>query len=164
MFVAAVSTSATLMGAARRLRDTWPGIRVVAVDAQGSVIFGGAAEQTSLPGIGSSRTPELLCEDEIDEVLYVDDFDSARGCRELLRGEGILAERLVRRRDRGGAAGRRDAAADRARRDRAAGPRRALHGPRLRRRLGRGAPTRDARRRARGGAARPAAVALTPTP
>jgi cysteine synthase A len=23
--------------------------------------------------------------------MYVDDFDSARGCRELLRGEGILA-------------------------------------------------------------------------
>jgi 2,3-diaminopropionate biosynthesis protein SbnA len=91
VFVAAVSTSATLMGAARRLRDAWPAIRVVAVDAQGSVIFGGPASRRSLPGIGSSRTPELLCEDEIDEVLYVDDFDSARGCRELLRGEGILA-------------------------------------------------------------------------
>jgi 2,3-diaminopropionate biosynthesis protein SbnA len=91
VFVAAVSTSATLMGAARRLRDAWPAIRVVAVDAQGSVIFGGPASRRSLPGIGSSRTPELLCEEEVDEVLYVDDFDSARGCRELLRGEGILA-------------------------------------------------------------------------
>jgi N-(2-amino-2-carboxyethyl)-L-glutamate synthase len=119
VFVAAVSTSATLMGAARRLRDAWPAIHVVAVDAQGSVIFGGPASRRSLPGIGSSRTPELLCEDEVDEVIYVDDFDSARGCRELLRGEGILA--------------------DGARRGRAAGSRRALHGPRLRRRLGRGA-------------------------
>ena len=91
VFVAAVSTSATLMGAARKLRDTYPGVRVVAVDAQGSVIFGAPASRRSLPGIGSSRTPELLCEDEIDEVIYVDDFDSARGCRELLRGEGILA-------------------------------------------------------------------------
>jgi N-(2-amino-2-carboxyethyl)-L-glutamate synthase len=91
VLVAAVSTSATLMGAARRLRDAWPAIRVVAVDAQGSVIFGGPASRRDLPGIGSSRTPELLCADEVDEVLYVDDFDSARGCRELLRGEGILA-------------------------------------------------------------------------
>jgi N-(2-amino-2-carboxyethyl)-L-glutamate synthase len=90
-FVAAVSTSATLMGAARRLREAYPGIRVVAVDAQGSVIFGGPASRRSLPGIGSSRTPELLCPEEVDEVLYVDDFDSARACRELLRGEGILA-------------------------------------------------------------------------
>jgi 2,3-diaminopropionate biosynthesis protein SbnA len=91
VFVAAVSTSATLMGAARRLRTAWPDVHVVAVDAQGSVIFGGPASRRSLPGIGSSRTPELLCEEEIDEVMYVDDFDSARGCRELLRGEGILA-------------------------------------------------------------------------
>ena len=78
-------------GRGARLRDAFPGIRIVAVDAQGSVIFGGPASRRSLPGIGSSRTPELLCEDEVDEVLYVDDFDSARGCRELLRGEGILA-------------------------------------------------------------------------
>lgn len=91
LFVAAVSTSATLMGAARRMREAWPDMRVLAVDAQGSVIFGGPASRRSLPGIGSSRTPELLCEDEIDDVIYVDDFDSARGCRELLRGEGILA-------------------------------------------------------------------------
>ncbi|HXE44241.1 MAG TPA: 2,3-diaminopropionate biosynthesis protein SbnA [Conexibacter sp.] len=91
VFVAAVSTSATLMGAARRLRETWPDVRVVAVDAQGSVIFGAPASRRSLPGIGSSRTPELLCEEEVDEVIYVDDYDSARACRELLRGEGILA-------------------------------------------------------------------------
>ena len=91
VFVAAVSTSATLMGAARRLREAWPDIRIVAVDAQGSVIFGGPASRRSLPGIGSSRTPELLCPEEVDEILYVDDFDSAQGCRELLRGEGILA-------------------------------------------------------------------------
>lgn len=91
VFVAAVSTTATLMGAARRLREAWPEIRIVAVDAQGSVIFGGPASRRSLPGIGSSRTPELLCTDEVDEIVYVDDFDAARACRELLRGEGILA-------------------------------------------------------------------------
>jgi cysteine synthase A len=90
-YVAAVSTSATLMGAARRLRDAYPDVRVVAVDAQGSVIFGAPPSRRSLPGIGSSRTPELLCAEEVDDVIYVDDFDSARGCRELLRGEGILA-------------------------------------------------------------------------
>jgi cysteine synthase A len=91
VFVAAVSTTATLLGAARRLRDAYPDVRVVAVDAQGSVIFGGPASRRDLPGIGSSRRPELLTDHEVDEVLYVDDYDSARGCRELLRGEGILA-------------------------------------------------------------------------
>jgi cysteine synthase A len=92
VLVAAVSTTATLLGAARRLRDAWPDVRVVAVDAAGSVIFGGPARHRDLPGIGSSRRPELLADgEEVDEVIYVDDYDSARGCRELLLGEGILA-------------------------------------------------------------------------
>src|SRR4029077_18566046 len=65
VFVAAVSPSATLMGAARRLRDAYPGIQVVAVDAQGSVIFGGPPSRRSLPGIGSRRTPAALCGEEV---------------------------------------------------------------------------------------------------
>jgi cysteine synthase A len=91
VFVAAVSTTATLLGAGRRLRDEWPDVRVVAVDAQGSVIFGGQPSRRDLPGIGSSRRPELLAEEEVDDVIYVDDHDSALGCRDLLLGEGILA-------------------------------------------------------------------------
>jgi N-(2-amino-2-carboxyethyl)-L-glutamate synthase len=91
VFVAAVSTTATLLGAGRRLRDAWPDCRVVAVDAQGSVIFGAPASKRDLPGIGSSRRPELLVEEEVDEVVYVDDHASALGCRRLLLGEGILA-------------------------------------------------------------------------
>jgi len=92
VLVAAVSTTATLLGAARRLRDAWPDVRIVAVDAAGSVIFSGAQpRKRDLPGIGSSRTPELLNEAEVDDVVYVDDYDSARGCRELLLTEGILA-------------------------------------------------------------------------
>ncbi len=91
VFVCAVSTTATLLGASRRLRDAWPDVHVVAVDASGSVIFGGPAGRRDLPGIGSSRRPELLCDEEVDEVVYIDDYESARGCRELLRGEGILA-------------------------------------------------------------------------
>jgi len=91
VLVAAVSTTATLLGAARRLRDAWPGVRIVAVDAAGSVIFGAKPRKRDLPGIGSSRRPELLVEEEVDDVIYVDDHDSAVGCRELLLGEGILA-------------------------------------------------------------------------
>jgi N-(2-amino-2-carboxyethyl)-L-glutamate synthase len=91
VLLAAVSTTATLLGAARRLREAWPEVRVVAVDAAGSVIFGTPPRTRDLPGIGSSRRPELLVEEEIDEVVHVDDYDSARGCRELLMTEGILA-------------------------------------------------------------------------
>jgi len=91
VLVAAVSTTATLLGSARRLRDAFPDVRIVAVDAAGSVIFGAAPRVRDLPGIGSSRRPELLVEEEVDDVIFIDDYDSARGCRELLLGEGILA-------------------------------------------------------------------------
>lgn len=87
----AVSTTGTLLGIARRLRKAFPKVRVVAVDAVGSVIFGQASGPRELPGIGSSRVPELLSRDEIDEVVYVNDYESALGCRSLLAQEGIFA-------------------------------------------------------------------------
>ncbi len=89
--VVAVSTTGTLLGMARRLREKYPHLRVVAVDAAGSVIFGAPAGPRESPGIGASRVPELLCRDEIDEVVYVDDWEAVQGCHSLVAHEGILA-------------------------------------------------------------------------
>ena len=89
--VAAVSTTGTILGIARRLREEHPALKVVAVDAVGSVIFGAPPAPRELPGFGSSRVPELLNEDEIDHVVHVDDAQSARGCRRLAGTEGIVA-------------------------------------------------------------------------
>jgi cysteine synthase A len=91
VLVVAVSTTATLLGTARGLREHWPQLKVVAVDAVGSVVFGGVGSARRLPGLGSSRTPELLRRDEIDEVLHVTEEDAITGCRSLLAVEGILA-------------------------------------------------------------------------
>lgn len=89
--VAAVSTTGSILGCARRLRESFPKLRVIAVDAVGSVIFGAQASPRELPGIGSSRVPEIFNKKEIDEVVYVNDRESAHGCRELLYQEGIFA-------------------------------------------------------------------------
>ena len=89
--VIAVSTTGTILGVARRLREKFPKLRVVAVDAAGSVIFGANPGVRDLPGIGSSRVPELLNKAEIDEVVYVNDLESMQGCRELVTKEGIFA-------------------------------------------------------------------------
>jgi len=91
VLVLGVSTSGTLHGIARRLRQTWPTLRVVAVDAAGSVLFGTPAHARELPGIGASRVPELLCREEVDEVIHIDDYEAASACRELVRREGIFA-------------------------------------------------------------------------
>lgn len=89
--VAGVSTSGTLHGIARRLHETWPNLKVVAVDAVGSVLFGTQPAPRDLPGIGASRVPELLKREEIGQVVHVDDYESAIACRELVKHEGIFA-------------------------------------------------------------------------
>jgi 2,3-diaminopropionate biosynthesis protein SbnA len=89
--VAAVSTTGSIMGISRRLREAFPHMKVVAVDAVGSVIFGAQPSSRELPGIGSSRVPELLDRAVIDEVVYVNDRESVQGCLDLLYHEGIFA-------------------------------------------------------------------------
>lgn len=89
--VLGVSTCGTLHGIARRLREAWPNLKVVAVDAAGSVLFGTPAAPRELPGIGASRVPELLKREEISQVIHIDDYESAVACRELVEHEGIFA-------------------------------------------------------------------------
>lgn len=90
-FVAAVSTTGSIQGIARRLRQEHPDLKVVAVDAVGSVIFGAPPAPRQLPGFGASRVPEILDADEIDDVLHVSDAESVAGCRQLLATEKIFA-------------------------------------------------------------------------
>ena len=89
--VAPVSTTGSVLGLSRRLRERFPDLQVVAVDAVGSVIFGGQPGPREIPGYGASRVPELLNTAEIDQVMHVDDAAAAEGCRHLVASEGILA-------------------------------------------------------------------------
>lgn len=89
--VLGVSTSGTLHGIARRLLEQWPALKVVGVDAVGSVLFGAAPGTRELPGIGASRVPELLRREEIGQCIHIDDYESARACRQLVASEGIFA-------------------------------------------------------------------------
>ncbi|MCG7315538.1 2,3-diaminopropionate biosynthesis protein SbnA [Priestia flexa] len=91
ILIAPVSTSGSIMGISRRLREAYPKLMVVAVDAVGSIIFNSPSAPRELPGIGSSRVPELLNTDEIDQVIHVNDYDSAIACREILQKEGIFS-------------------------------------------------------------------------
>src|SRR5947199_2983547 len=89
--VVPVRTTGPILGLARRLRLAFPALRVVAVDAAGSVIFGGPPGPRHLPGLGAGRRPELLVPAEIDEVVYVSDREAVACCRALAAKERILA-------------------------------------------------------------------------
>ncbi|MEU4743027.1 2,3-diaminopropionate biosynthesis protein SbnA [Actinosynnema sp. NPDC023658] len=84
VFIGAGSTG-TLMGCARYFKENKPSVRIVAVDAIGSVTFGTPAQPRMLPGLGTSVRPPLLDESFVDEVLHVAERDTVRACRTLLR-------------------------------------------------------------------------------
>lgn len=86
-----VSSCGTIRGCMEYIRSRgWP-TRIVAVDAEGSVIFGGQKGPRKFPGLGAGMTPPLHRDDLADLVLHMSDTDCVRGCRELVRRESILA-------------------------------------------------------------------------
>src|ERR1041384_624063 len=90
LFVA-TSTCGTLRGCAEYIRDHRLGTKILAVDALGSVIFGGKTAKRLVPGHGASRRPELFRPGLADECVLVTDLDCVVGCRRLVRSEAILA-------------------------------------------------------------------------
>jgi 2,3-diaminopropionate biosynthesis protein SbnA len=85
------STCGTLRGCAEYVRDHRLETKIFAVDAHGSVIFGGKPAKRLIPGHGAARRPELYRADLADECLWVTDLDCVVGCRRLVRSEAILA-------------------------------------------------------------------------
>jgi cysteine synthase A len=85
LFVGA-GTTGTLMGCARYMREQHPTVRVVAVDAVGSVTFGTPPARRLIPGLGTGVRPQLLDERYIDEVIHVAETDTLRACHRLAGG------------------------------------------------------------------------------
>lgn len=86
-----VGTAATIAGLSLRIKESSPHTRIVAVDAEGSVTFGGPAARRRVPGIGSSIGAPLLRHALIDDVITVPELDAVRACGELLRRYGVFA-------------------------------------------------------------------------
>jgi len=82
VFVGA-GTTGTLMGVARYFADHHPGVRVVAVDAVGSVTFGGPAAPRMIQGLGTSVRPAHTDESYLADVVYVEETDTIRACHSL---------------------------------------------------------------------------------
>ncbi|MDB4951671.1 MAG: Cysteine synthase [Gemmatimonadetes bacterium] len=87
----ATATCGTLRGCAEYVREMGLPTRIVAVDAVGSVIFGGRSCKRLIPGHGTARVPELHDPALGDRFVQVTDRDCVAGCRRLLREEAILA-------------------------------------------------------------------------
>jgi N-(2-amino-2-carboxyethyl)-L-glutamate synthase len=87
----ATSTCGTIRGCADYALDHDLRTKIIAVDAVGSVIFGGQPAKRLLPGHGAGRRPELYHATLADEAIHVTDLDCVVGCRRLVHHEAILA-------------------------------------------------------------------------
>jgi cysteine synthase A len=87
----ATSTCGTLRGCAEYVRAQNLKTKIFAVDAVGSVIFGGQKQKRLIPGHGAAVRPELYCEDLAERCIHVTDLDCVVGCRRLVKQESILA-------------------------------------------------------------------------
>jgi 2,3-diaminopropionate biosynthesis protein SbnA len=82
LFVGA-GTTGTLMGCARYFRESGRPVTIVAVDAVGSVNFGGAPGRRLIPGLGASVPAPMLDPSCVDDVIHVAETDTLRTCRQL---------------------------------------------------------------------------------
>ncbi len=90
LFVATSSTG-TARGCQDYLRRHGRRTQVVAVDAVGSVLFGGEPGPRHIPGLGTGRVPKLARGQTFDITHRVTDLDCVVECRRLARREAILA-------------------------------------------------------------------------
>lgn len=87
----AASTCGTLRGCVEYLRkNKMRKVKVCAVDAVGSVIFGGAKGKRMIPGHGAGVKPGLHESGLADRCVSVTDLECIIGCRRLLSKEALL--------------------------------------------------------------------------
>ena len=85
-----VSTCGCIAGVSRRLKEENSGTRVVAVDIQGSKIFGDSHHIRHIPGMGAPIRPENLVHALIDQIIVVSEDNCIEECHRLL-SQGLLA-------------------------------------------------------------------------
>ncbi|NEP15028.1 MAG: 2,3-diaminopropionate biosynthesis protein SbnA [Symploca sp. SIO2C1] len=90
LFVA-TSTCGTLRGCAEYIAQEGLNTKIIAVDAQGSVIFGDKPKKRLIPGHGAGIVPELFQPNLSSSHILVSDLDCILGCYQLLEREAIFA-------------------------------------------------------------------------
>lgn len=90
-FVAGVGTGGTLTGVGRVLKQGNPEVRVVAVEPKGSAVLSGHAPGAhAIQGLGAGFVPDILDQNNIDEVLTVADTAASKMAVRLAKEEGLL--------------------------------------------------------------------------
>lgn len=95
MIVIGVGTGGTITGIARKLKEKIPGVIVVGVDPQGSILaipesLNTGTDTYLVEGIGYDFIPNVLDRSLVDEWIKTEDAESLAMARRLIREEGLM--------------------------------------------------------------------------
>jgi cysteine synthase A len=82
-------TTGTLGGCARYFQKHAPATKIIAVDSLGSVTFGGPPGKRHIPGLGTSRRPEIFSMENVHAVIMVPEIETIAMCYEMLETYGL---------------------------------------------------------------------------
>lgn len=89
LFIGA-GTTGTLMGCIQYFKNHIKKPKIIAVDVEGSVTFGQPPKKRNIPGLGTSKTPDILNRDLVDEIIIVDEKNTISSCHKFLHHTGLL--------------------------------------------------------------------------
>ena len=91
MVVMGVGTGGTITGVGKRLKKEIPGIKIIGADPYGSILGGGdEVHPYHVEGIGYDFFPKVLDNSIVDKYIKINDKDSFKTARSLIKDEGLL--------------------------------------------------------------------------
>ncbi len=83
-------TTATLMGCLRYYKQKTKRPQIIAVDAEGSLTFGGKPAKRLISGLGTSHKPSIADSEKYDELFVIPERDSIKMCHRILKKYGLF--------------------------------------------------------------------------
>lgn len=88
--IVGAGTTGTLMGIVRYFKKFHPNTHIIGVDTVGSITFGGKPSKRYIPGLGTSKLPEIFIDKGIDTKIMVHELEAIKMCRWIASSHGFL--------------------------------------------------------------------------